>query len=94
MLEDPRSHINDFLQALNREQLQQVREVYQRHPEQHLMVGFNRRFAPLAVEAARLLKGRAQPLAVNLMINAGEIPANTWIQDPAVGGGRIVGEVC
>jgi polar amino acid transport system substrate-binding protein len=27
-------------------------------------------------------------------INAGEIPAESWIQDAEIGGGRIVGEVC
>jgi predicted dehydrogenase len=29
-----------------------------------------------------------------MTVNAGAIPANHWTQDPAVGGGRIVGEAC
>lgn len=27
-------------------------------------------------------------------INAGAVPADSWIQDPEIGGGRIIGEVC
>ena len=34
------------------------------------------------------------PLAVNCLINAGFIPADSWMQDMDQGGGRIVGEVC
>ena len=58
------------------------------------MVGFNRRFAPHAVEARRLLNGRAEPVALQIMVNAGELPATHWANDPAVGGGRIIGEGC
>lgn len=58
----------------------------------HLMVGFNRRFAPLAVELKRHVN-RA-PLAMLYRINAGAIPKDHWIQDPDVGGGRVIGEVC
>jgi polar amino acid transport system substrate-binding protein len=57
-----------------------------------LMVGFNRRFAPLAIQLKKELGDG--PLAMNYRINAGSIPASSWIQDPQVGGGRVVGEVC
>jgi polar amino acid transport system substrate-binding protein len=57
-----------------------------------LMVGYNRRFAPLAAELRKLF---AQgPLAMIYRINAGPIAPDSWIQDPEIGGGRIVGEVC
>ncbi len=59
-----------------------------------LTVGFNRRFAPLAEEARKLLAGRAGPLSLVLTVNAGAIPRDHWTQDPEVGGGRIVGEAC
>jgi predicted dehydrogenase len=59
-----------------------------------VMVGFNRRFAPLAAEARTLLAGRAGPLSVIATVNAGSVPRDHWTQDPAVGGGRIVGEAC
>jgi predicted dehydrogenase len=56
------------------------------------MVGFNRRFAPLAKRMKSLL-GLGMVNIVATM-NAGEIPANSWVHDTAVGGGRIVGEAC
>jgi predicted dehydrogenase len=59
-----------------------------------LMVGFNRRFAPLAGEMLGILSGRAGPVAVVTTVNAGVIPRDHWTQDPEVGGGRIVGEAC
>jgi predicted dehydrogenase/threonine dehydrogenase-like Zn-dependent dehydrogenase len=57
-----------------------------------VMVGFNRRFAPLTTEVRGLLRGRAGPLTVVATINAGAIPRDHWTQDPEAGGGRIVGE--
>jgi predicted dehydrogenase len=59
-----------------------------------LMVGFNRRFAPLVQRAHSLLHAVNQPRAVMITVNAGQIPASHWTQDLAVGGGRIVGEAC
>lgn len=59
-----------------------------------LMVGFNRRFAPLALRLAGFLKERSEPMVVQYRVNAGYIPATHWIQDPEQGGGRIIGEVC
>ncbi len=60
--------------------------------QNRLMVGFNRRFAPLAT----ILKNKiaAGPISMIYRVNAGNIPADTWIQDMEIGGGRIIGEVC
>lgn len=60
-----------------------------------LMVGFNRRFSPhgRALRAGFGERGRT-PLVVNYRVNAGAAPDHSWVQDPAVGGGRIVGEAC
>ncbi|MCJ7603813.1 MAG: bi-domain-containing oxidoreductase [Desulfobulbaceae bacterium] len=57
-----------------------------------LMVGFNRRFAPLA----EILKKKigSGPMSMLYRVNAGSIPADTWIQDMEIGGGRILGEAC
>jgi predicted dehydrogenase len=57
-----------------------------------LQVGFNRRFAPMLQNMKELVAGK--PMSAVYRINAGVIPLNTWVQDPALGGGRIVGEVC
>lgn len=62
--------------------------------EQTLMVGFNRRFSPLAQALKERIGKRSGPACINYRINAGFIPKDTWIQDPMEGGGRIVGEVC
>lgn len=59
-----------------------------------LMVGFNRRFAPLAIELRSLVGRRAGPLSLVVTVNAGRVDRDHWVQDPDVGGGRIVGEAC
>ena len=59
-----------------------------------LMVGFNRRFSPLARQARDFFKGRNTPLSVMYRVNAGRLPKEHWLQDQQQGGGRIVGEVC
>ena len=63
-------------------------------PQQHLMVGFNRRFAPQVVKMKDLLSHTDTPKNFVMTVNAGDIPANHWTQDLAVGGGRIIGEAC
>ena len=63
-------------------------------PRPLLMLGFNRRFAPLAQRLAGFLEGRQEPLAAHYRVNAGLIPASHWLHDPLQGGGRIIGEGC
>jgi predicted dehydrogenase/threonine dehydrogenase-like Zn-dependent dehydrogenase len=59
-----------------------------------LMVGFNRRFAPLVRTIKELLHTKVQPKSIIYTVNAGHLPQDHWISDLKVGGGRIVGEVC
>jgi predicted dehydrogenase/threonine dehydrogenase-like Zn-dependent dehydrogenase len=59
-----------------------------------LVVGFNRRFAPMAVQLRKFLSENHEPLAMHYRVNAGFIPADHWVNDPEQGGGRILGEVC
>ena len=59
-----------------------------------LMIGFNRRFAPLAIQAKRHFADRNTPLVAHCRVNAGFVPADHWVHDPVEGGGRILGEVC
>jgi len=59
-----------------------------------LMVGFNRRFAPLARHVARRLQAIPGPKRFEATINAGPLPSDHWLLDPRAGGGRIVGEAC
>lgn len=80
--------------ALSLEQLQKVYTIYHDHLDQVLMVGFNRRFAPLIIQMMELLAGAKEPAAISYTVNAGFIPASHWVQDPDQGGGRILGEAC
>lgn len=59
-----------------------------------LMVGFNRRFAPLGVLARETFAGHSQPLCMLYRVNAGYVPPEHWTHDPQEGGGRVIGEVC
>jgi predicted dehydrogenase len=78
---------------LNPEGLQQIIESYNGQSSQGtLTVGFNRRFSPHAVKVKSLI-GSA-PINVIATMNAGFIPANVWVQDMQIGGGRIIGEAC
>jgi predicted dehydrogenase len=83
--------------CLSEEELNQIVEIYNpspatHHPSPVLFVGYNRRFAPLI----RKIKNEFGhgPMAMVYRVNAGAIPKESWIQDPEIGGGRIVGEVC
>ena len=58
------------------------------------MVGFNRRFSPLAVQAKNFFAARRVPLSISYRVNAGRLPKEHWLQDERQGGGRIIGEVC
>jgi predicted dehydrogenase/threonine dehydrogenase-like Zn-dependent dehydrogenase len=59
-----------------------------------LMVGFNRRFAPLTREVVAEASRRSGPLVANITVNAGAIPREHWTQSATIGGGRIIGEGC
>jgi predicted dehydrogenase/threonine dehydrogenase-like Zn-dependent dehydrogenase len=59
-----------------------------------LMVGFNRRFAPMAIKMRAFLEQVQEPMALHYRINAGFLARDHWVNDPEQGGGRILGEVC
>jgi predicted dehydrogenase/threonine dehydrogenase-like Zn-dependent dehydrogenase len=77
--------------ALRREELLEVVEAH-RSGGGLLMVGFNRRFAPLAERLHDELGGSPYLLAVR--VNAGPLPGDHWLHDPELGGGRLLGEGC
>ena len=79
--------------ALNDHELDSVLDVAGSSARK-LMVGFNRRFSPLAVRANDFFAGRDTPLSILYRVNAGRIPKEHWTQNAEEGGGRIVGEVC
>lgn len=58
-----------------------------------LLVGYNRRFAPMIRRAKSVLDEVPGPKMMLYRVNAGQIPADSWIGREEVGG-RILGEVC
>lgn len=79
--------------AMNEEELKLVEEV-QRRTGLNVMVGFNRRYAPLAVKLKEFFANRAQPMAIIYRANVGYRPPDHWLHDPKQGGGVIIGEAC
>jgi predicted dehydrogenase/threonine dehydrogenase-like Zn-dependent dehydrogenase len=79
--------------AIREEDLERVSTLARRHGECLLMVGYNRRFSPLAQYAAQVFQNTVAPLLINYRINAGLLPKEHWAQTEE-GGGRILGEVC
>ncbi len=79
--------------CLTEEELNSIREKHSKSGKS-LMIGFNRRFAPQVQKIKTLLETEKDPRSVIVTVNAGVIPISHWTQNPAIGGGRIVGEAC
>ena len=80
--------------CLTLDELASIEAIAAERPDKHIMVGFNRRFAPQTVKMKSLLDSLSLPKAFIMTVNAGDIPPDHWTQDPAVGGGRVIGEAC
>jgi polar amino acid transport system substrate-binding protein len=79
--------------AITEKQLNNIRKIYEK-ADRHLMVGYNRRFSPHASFIKRHFKNIQTPLVMNYIVNAGMIETDHWTQNPEIGGGRVIGEVC
>ncbi|SHI94481.1 bi-domain-containing oxidoreductase [Aquimarina spongiae] len=79
--------------AMNYEELEEVKAVYAAG-QAKLMVGFNRRFSPVAVKIKEEFLNNGEPKVINIRVNAGHIPKDHWTQNKNLGGGRIIGEMC
>ncbi len=80
--------------VITREELSTLQELVGSLPSPYVMVGFNRRFSPLSIKMRQMLSATTSPKSVVMTINSGALPRNHWTHDPAVGGGRIIGEGC
>lgn len=79
--------------CLNEEELVEIENAYNSAKEGvTLTVGFNRRFSPFAVKLKQLAGDGPKNIVATM--NAGFIPADMWVHDLEVGGGRIIGEAC
>jgi polar amino acid transport system substrate-binding protein len=92
------NELNDIESLYNNYNLKKVSSGYINHSKSDstncpiLMVGYNRRYASLT----EIIKNKfsAGRMAMIYRINAGKITSDSWMQDPDIGGGRIIGEVC
>lgn len=71
-----------------------IETAYQTTQGLHLMVGFNRRFAPFIQLAKSKIAPLNQPKSIVISVNAGYLPPTHWLHDPMLGGGRLLGEGC
>lgn len=80
--------------AVDADQLAQLRSWFACHPESPvLLTGYNRRFAPFAVQLKAWMDRRAGPAMLDYQMNAAFVPGTHWVHGPE-GGGRNVGEAC
>jgi len=79
--------------AIKEEELNEIVSNYEQS-NVNISVGFNRRFAPLAQKMKSILGSNETPMNIVATMNAGAIPANVWVHDMEIGGGRILGEAC
>ena len=85
--------------CLNKRQLIEIKETYLEIKNEGrynpiLMVGFNRRFAPLTKLLKKYLNRMSGKKSFIYTINAGNIHLDHWIHDLNIGGGRLIGECC
>jgi len=80
--------------CLTEEELNEIVRTRGHGEQTALLVGFNRRFAPMAQRLKGFFASVREPLLMHYRVNAGFLDPDHWTQDPEVGGGRILGEVC
>ncbi len=78
--------------ALSEEQLSQVLETVNETGNDRLMVGFNRRFAPLLVEMRSRFGDRSSGSVARYSVNAGKLGTRSWYGDEKLEGSRFAGE--
>jgi predicted dehydrogenase/threonine dehydrogenase-like Zn-dependent dehydrogenase len=76
--------------AINQNELDKLVKVVRR-AKIPFMVGFNRRFSPLAIKIKENIQNRTNPMIISYRMNAGYVPIDGWVHK---NGGRIIGEGC
>ena len=78
--------------ALTRDQIDRVVEVIAKTGNDRLMVGFNRRFAPLLAQMRSQFGSAASSSVTRYLVNAGPLAADSWYGNDALEGSRFTGE--
>jgi predicted dehydrogenase/threonine dehydrogenase-like Zn-dependent dehydrogenase len=78
--------------ALSEDQLAQVLETVDESGNDRIMVGFNRRFAPLFTDLRNRLTPFRSPLSARYLVNAGRLDPSSWYLNEELEGSRFAGE--
>jgi predicted dehydrogenase len=77
--------------ALNLDEMKRIREAVVESGNERLMVGFNRRFAPIVAEVAARFRSAHAPLTIHYRVHAGQLDSGSWYLDQNEGS-RFTGE--
>ena len=78
--------------ALTRDELQRVIDTVTSTGNDRLMVGFNRRFAPLLGQLKSLFGPPGNGSVARYLVNAGPLEADSWYRNEELAGSRFAGE--
>ena len=78
--------------CLTSQELNNIKKAYS--GKNILMIGYNRRFAPLLKKFKNIVSKLNGPKSIIYTCNSGYIDSDHWSQDPVKGGGRLIGEAC
>ena len=78
--------------AISEEELDEIIATVHETGNDRIMVGFNRRFAPLLQGFATPWTNRSGPMIVHYDVNAGRLESDSWYRQTDIHGGRFAGE--
>jgi predicted dehydrogenase/threonine dehydrogenase-like Zn-dependent dehydrogenase len=78
--------------ALNRDEVDRVVEAITTTGNHRLMVGFNRRFAPMLTQMRSQFGLAGTSSVMRYLVNAGPLAADSWYRNDALEGSRFIGE--
>ena len=78
--------------ALTRDEIDRVVEAIAKTGNDRLMVGFNRRFAPLLTQMRSQFGLAGSSSIARYLVNAGPLAADSWYVNDALEGSRFIGE--
>jgi predicted dehydrogenase/threonine dehydrogenase-like Zn-dependent dehydrogenase len=78
--------------AISNEQLEKILATVDATGNDRLMVGFNRRFAPMLKQMRDRFGGISEPVLARYFVNAGPLSTTSWYGNEEVEGSRFVGE--
>jgi predicted dehydrogenase len=78
--------------ALSEEQVAQILATVEETGNDRVMVGFNRRFAPLFVHLRDHVRAEGASVTVRYLVNAGQLDATSWYLKSDTEGSRFAGE--